>query len=140
MVNKVFAKSDISIFAAAVSDYTPKIKVNNKIKKSDSLFSLTLEKTKDILAEMSSIKKEGQFMVGFALETDNEIDNATTKLKNKNLDLIVMNSLKNEGAGFEHYTNKITIIDKDFNQFDFELKSKKEVANDIINFIISKNA
>ncbi len=140
MVNKVFAKSDISIFAAAVSDYTPKIKVNNKIKKSDSLFSLTLEKTKDILAEMSSIKKEGQFMVGFALETDNEIDNAKTKLKNKNLDLIVMNSLKNEGAGFEHDTNKITIIDKDFNQFDFELKSKKEVANDIINFIISKNA
>ena len=71
--------------------------MNNKIKKSDSLLSLTLEKTKDILAEMSLIKKEGQFMVGFALETDNEIDNATTKLKNKNLDLIVMNSLKKAG-------------------------------------------
>ena len=138
-VNKVFEKSEISIFAAAVSDYTPKIKVNNKIKKSDSLFSLTLEKTKDILAEMSSAKRDGQFIVGFALETDNEIDNAIAKLKDKNLDLIVMNSLNNEGAGFKHDTNKITIIDKDYNQFDFELKSKKEVANDIINFIISKN-
>ena len=138
-VNKVFYKSDISIFAAAVSDYTPKVKLNSKIKKNDSLFSLTLEKTKDILTEMSSTKKEGQFIVGFALETDNEIDNAITKLKYKNLDLIVMNSLNNDGAGFEHDTNKITIIDKELNQIDFDLKSKKEVANDIINFIISKN-
>ena len=88
---------------------------------------------------MSSAKRDGQFIVGFALETDNEIDNAIAKLKDKNLDLIVMNSLNNEGAGFKHDTNKITIIDKDYNQFDFELKSKKEVANDIINFIISKN-
>jgi len=138
-VNKVFDKSEISIFAAAVSDFTPKIKVNSKIKKNDSLFSLTLIKTKDILTEMSSIKRDDQFIVGFALETDDEIDNAITKLKDKNLDLIIMNSLNNKGAGFEHDTNKITIIDKDYNQLDFELKSKKEVANDIINFIISKN-
>ncbi len=88
---------------------------------------------------MSSIKRDDQFIVGFALETDDEIDNAITKLKDKNLDLIIMNSLNNKGAGFEHDTNKITIIDKDYNQLDFELKSKKEVANDIINFIISKN-
>lgn len=138
-VNKVFDKSEISIFAAAVSDFTPKIKVNSKIKKNDSLFSLTLIKTKDILTEMSSIKRDDQFIVGFALETDDEIDNAISKLKDKNLDLIIMNSLNNKGAGFEHDTNKITIIDKDYNQLDFELKSKKEVANDIINFIISKN-
>ena len=140
MVNKVFVKSDISIFAAAVSDYTPKIKVNSKIKKNDSSFSLTLKKTKDILSEMSSIKRDDQFIVGFALETDNEIDNAISKLRDKNLDLIVMNSLNNVGAGFEYDTNKITIIDKDFNQSDFDLKAKKDVANDIINSIISKNA
>ena len=139
MVNKLFEKSDISIFAAAVSDYTPQIKVNNKIKKNNNLFSLTLKKTTDILSKMSSIKKKDQFVVGFALETDNEIDNAISKLKDKNLDLIVMNSLNNDGAGFKYDTNKITIIDNEFNQFDFTLKSKKEVANDIINFIISKN-
>tara|TARA_B100000900_G_scaffold36394_1_gene27244 strand:- start:5613 stop:6824 length:1212 start_codon:yes stop_codon:yes gene_type:complete len=140
IVNKLFEKSDISIFAAAVSDYTPKIKFNNKIKKNDSLFSLTLKKTTDIISKMSSIKKDDQFIVGFALETDNEIDNAINKLKCKNLDLIIMNSLNNDGAGFKHDTNKITIIDNEFNQFDFDLKSKKEVANDIINFIISKYA
>ena len=132
MVNSYFKSSDIAIFAAAVADYTPSIVAKNKIKKSDEKLTISLLKTTDILSEMALKKTVKQFVVGFALETENELENAKEKLKSKNLDMIVLNSLNNKGAGFEHNTNKITIIDKQNNIFDFELKDKSEVAKDII--------
>ena len=135
-VDAIFNDSDISIFAAAVADYSPEFVADNKIKKSDTSFSISLAKTTDILAEMGNRKTESQLVVGFALETENEIKNAKLKLSRKNLDMIVLNSLNNKGAGFQHNTNKITIIDRANNITDFELKEKKEVANDIINKII----
>ena len=124
MVNSYFKSSDIAIFAAAVADYTPSIVAKNKIKKSDEKLTISLLKTNDILSEMALKKTAKQFVVGFALETENELENAKEKLKSKNLDMIVLNSLNNRGAGFEHNTNKITIIDKQNNIFDFELKDK----------------
>ena len=136
MVNSYFKSSDIAIFAAAVADYTPSIVAKNKIKKSDEKLTISLLKTTDILSEMALKKTAKQFVVGFALETENELENAKEKLKSKNLDMIVLNSLNNKGAGFEHNTNKITIIDKQNNIFDFELKDKSEVAKDIIAKII----
>ena len=132
MVNSYFKSSDIAIFAAAVADYTPSFVAKNKIKKSDEKFTISLLKTTDILSEMTLKKTAKQFVIGFALETENELENAKEKLKSKNLDMIVLNSLNNKGAGFEHNTNKITIIDKQNNIFDFELKDKSEVAKDII--------
>lgn len=134
-VNDIFSKSDISIFSAAVADYTPENIANNKIKKSDSNLNVSLKKTKDILAEMGGKKSKQQIVVGFALETENEIENAKAKIERKNLDLIVLNSLNNKGAGFQHNTNKITIIDKANNITNFELKDKTEVAKDIFNSI-----
>ena len=136
MVNSYFKSSDIAIFAAAVADYTPSFVAKNKIKKSDEKLTISLLKTTDILSEMALKKTAKQFVVGFALETENELENAKEKLKSKNLDMIVLNSLNNKGAGFEHNTNKITIIDKQNNIFDFELKDKSEVAKDIITKII----
>ena len=135
-VDAIFNDSDISIFAAAVADYSPEFVADNKIKKSDTSLSISLAKTTDILAEMGNRKTESQLVVGFALETENEIKNAKLKLSRKNLDMIVLNSLNNKGAGFQHNTNKITIIDKANNITDFELKEKSEVAKDIINKII----
>jgi phosphopantothenoylcysteine decarboxylase / phosphopantothenate---cysteine ligase len=132
MVNSYFKSSDIAIFAAAVADYTPSIVAKNKIKKSDEKLTISLLKNTDILSEMALKKTAKQFVVGFALESENELENAKEKLKSKNLDMIVLNSLNNKGAGFEHNTNKITIIDKQNNIFDFELKDKSEVAKDII--------
>ena len=132
MVNSYFKSSDIAIFAAAVADYTPSFVAKNKIKKSDEKLTISLLKNTDILSEMALKKTAKQFVVGFALETENELENAKEKLKSKNLDMIVLNSLNNKGAGFEHNTNKITIIDKQNNIFDFELKDKSEVAKDII--------
>ena len=136
IVNSYFKSSDIAIFAAAVADYTPSIVAKNKIKKSDEKLTISLLKNTDILSEMALKKTAKQFVVGFALETENELENAKEKLKSKNLDMIVLNSLNNKGAGFEHNTNKITIIDKQNNIFDFELKDKSEVAKDIIAKII----
>ena len=136
IVNSYFKSSDIAIFAAAVADYTPSIVAKNKIKKSDEKLTISLLKNTDILSEMALKKTALQFVVGFALETENELENAKEKLKSKNLDMIVLNSLNNKGAGFEHNTNKITIIDKQNNIFDFELKDKSEVAKDIIAKII----
>ena len=136
MVNSYFKSSDIAIFAAAVADYTPSFVARNKIKKSDEKLTISLLKNTDILSEMALKKTALQFVVGFALETENELENAKEKLKSKNLDMIVLNSLNNKGAGFEHNTNKITIIDKQNNIFDFELKDKSEVAKDIIAKII----
>ena len=135
-VNACFSTSDIGIFTAAVADYKPNIVAENKIKKSDNNLNISLEKTVDILAEMGNKKSDEQFIVGFALETDNEVENAKNKLKGKNLDMIVLNSLNNKGAGFQHNTNKITIIDKANNICNFELKDKNEVAKDIIDKII----
>ena len=128
---------DIAILSAAVADYKPKNIATQKIKKKDSTLDIELTPTKDILASLGEIK-ENQFLVGFALETNNELENAKGKLKRKNLDAIVLNSLQDKGAGFATDTNKITIIDKDLNEKSFELKSKVEVAKDIISEIIKK--
>ena len=135
-VAAIFDATDISIFTAAVADYTPEDLVKNKIKKSDASLSLSLIKTTDILAVMGEKKRANQLVVGFALETENEIVNAQKKLNQKKLDMIVLNSLNNKGAGFQYNTNKITIIDKENNITDYELKDKSEVAKDIINKII----
>ena len=128
--------SDIIVMSAAVADYTPKTKSEQKIKKKDSELTIELTKTKDILKKLGEIKKVTQVLVGFALETNNEYDNALEKLHKKNLDFIVLNSLNDKGAGFQLDTNKITIIDKHQITETFELKSKKEVAKDIVTKII----
>lgn len=133
--SQYFGQSDVIIFAAAVADYTPKSPAAKKIKKKEDEFTLELVKTKDIAYELGKTKKESQITVGFALETDNEMENAKSKLSKKNLDMIVLNSLKDKGAGFQHDTNKITIVDKSGNVVKFDLKSKAEVATDIIDYI-----
>lgn len=130
--------ADILVLAAAVADYKPLIKASEKIKKQDVSMTLGLTKTVDIAAALGKEKKEGQFIVGFALETENGLANAKEKIEKKNFDLIVLNSLKDEGAGFGHDTNKVTIIDKKGAQKNFDLKSKKEVARDIVNEIIDR--
>ena len=134
--HEYFEGVDAAVAAAAVADYRPKNVATQKIKKNESEFILELEKTKDILSSLGQIKKE-QFLIGFALETENEIENAKLKIKKKNLDLIVLNSLNDEGAGFGKPTNKVTFIDKDFSLEPLELKTKEEVAQDIINKIKS---
>jgi phosphopantothenoylcysteine decarboxylase/phosphopantothenate--cysteine ligase len=131
-----FNSADVAICAAAVADYRPTSVADQKIKKADASLTIELEKTQDILASLGKIKNK-QFLVGFALETENEIENAKLKIEKKNLDLIVLNSLQDEGAGFGKSTNKITFIDKDFNVEPMDLKSKELVANDIMNKVIS---
>ena len=126
---------DVVIAAAAVADYKPKAVANQKIKKADESFSIELEKTKDILEALGKAKKN-QFLIGFALETENEIENAKLKIQKKNLNLIVLNSLQDSGAGFGKPTNKVTFIDKDFNIEPMELKLKEAVAVDILNKVI----
>ncbi|MEO8934261.1 MAG: bifunctional phosphopantothenoylcysteine decarboxylase/phosphopantothenate--cysteine ligase CoaBC [Xanthomarina sp.] len=135
--HKYFSQMDIAILAAAVADYKPKLVSNQKIKKNGSSLTLELEKTKDILASLGAIKKE-QILVGFALETENELENAKGKLKRKNLNLIVLNSLQDKGAGFKTETNKVTIIDNKDQVTAYQLKSKAEVAQDLLNEIIKK--
>ena len=122
--------------AAAVADYTPQHKSDQKIKKDANEFSISLIKTKDILQTAGKLKSRLQTLVGFALETNNEKENALRKLLNKNADLIVLNSMNDEGAAFGYDTNKITIFDKDQNEYHFPLKTKKDVAVDIVNTII----
>jgi len=136
--NKEFGSSDITVLAAAVADYTPRYPVSQKIKKQDESFNLELIKTIDIASGLGKIKKPGQVLAGFALETENEMENAKKKLISKNFDLIIINSLNDNGAGFGHDTNKIRILTKDNKIKDFELKSKKEVAADIIAALIEK--
>ncbi|MCI5081957.1 MAG: bifunctional phosphopantothenoylcysteine decarboxylase/phosphopantothenate--cysteine ligase CoaBC [Saprospiraceae bacterium] len=131
-----FHESDIAILAAAVADYRPKDVADEKIKKKSENLILELVKNPDIAAELGRVKRPEQLTIGFALETQNEEANAQAKLAKKNFDLIVLNSLKNEGAGFNHDTNQISIIGKDNKKQDFELKSKKSVAFDIIQAII----
>jgi phosphopantothenoylcysteine decarboxylase/phosphopantothenate--cysteine ligase len=127
---------DVAIAAAAVADYKPQNVALNKIKKEADNFTIELERTKDILASLGKIKKN-QFLIGFALETENEIENAKLKIQKKNLDLIVLNSLQDEGAGFGKPTNKITFIDSNFKVEPMELKSKEAVADDILNKVIA---
>lgn len=129
--HELYGQVDVAIAAAAVADYRPKIVAEQKIKKAAENFVIELEKTQDILASLGA-SKEQQFLIGFALETENEIDNAKIKIQKKNLDLIVLNSLRDEGAGFGKSTNKITFIDKNFAVEPMDLKSKTAVAIDII--------
>lgn len=130
-VHQAFPEIDIMIMNAAVADYRPKLVASEKIKKSPSEFAIELVKTRDILSSLGEIKRDDQVLVGFALETNNEEEHALVKLKKKNLDFIVLNSLKDEGAGFQGDTNKITIIDRNQQKETFPLKSKEEVAKDI---------
>lgn len=133
---KEFNGSDIGVMAAAVADYTPVEVAANKIKKTNSELVIELKRTKDILKSLGEKKSSEQVLVGFALETNNERDNALGKLKNKNVDMVVMNSLNDTGAGFGTDTNKISIFDKSGKEFNFELMSKKEVAKNIVDTII----
>ena len=135
-VHKEYKKVDVAIAAAAVADYRPADLATEKIKKNDDSLTIHLIKTKDILASMGAIK-ENQFLVGFALETQNEQENALKKLKKKNLDAIVLNSLKDKGAGFKTKTNKITFIEKDGTILPYDLKTKTEVATDIFERIMT---
>jgi phosphopantothenoylcysteine decarboxylase/phosphopantothenate--cysteine ligase len=132
-----FPGCDAAILSAAVADYTPVRSEKEKIKKNDKTLMLKLKPTTDIAEALGKIKKSSQVLAGFALETGNGISNAKGKLKRKNLDIIVLNSLKDRGAGFEHNTNKITIIDKYNNIDKFELKTKEEAARDILDRIVS---
>jgi phosphopantothenoylcysteine decarboxylase/phosphopantothenate--cysteine ligase len=132
-----FATCDIAILAAAVADFTPETTSATKVKRGGADLVIRLRPTEDIAAYLGSIKKEGQYLAGFALETDDEIANARGKMQRKNLDMIILNSLRDEGAGFGHDTNRITIIDRTDNIDKFDLKSKDEVASDILKRIIS---
>jgi phosphopantothenoylcysteine decarboxylase/phosphopantothenate--cysteine ligase len=131
-----FEKTDWVIMSAAVADYTPVKTAKQKIKKADNLLAIELKKTVDILSHLGKIKKDSQCLVGFALETNDEKENAQAKLKNKNADMIVLNSLRDEGAGFGTDTNKITIFDKKGGTYEFETRPKSVVAADIVNAII----
>jgi phosphopantothenoylcysteine decarboxylase/phosphopantothenate--cysteine ligase len=133
---KEFPEAKVTILSAAVADYTPKVVATQKIKKKDAEFSIDLVKTKDIARELGQQKKDNQVMVGFALETNNEVENAKGKLESKNLDFIVLNSMNNKGTCFGSDNNKISIIDHN-KITDFELKSKELVASDIVNFLSS---
>jgi phosphopantothenoylcysteine decarboxylase/phosphopantothenate--cysteine ligase len=130
-----FASSDIVVWSAAVADYTPVYVADQKIKKKEQQFSLELTKTTDIAATLGSQKRQGQLLMGFALETNDERENAVKKLRSKQLDWIVLNSLRDQGAGFGHDTNKITVIDKGEQTHEFALKTKEEVAQDLVNLI-----
>lgn len=134
---KQFSTADLVIFSAAVADYKPQIVAEQKIKKTENAFQLSLTKTIDIAATLGQQKKPGQYIVGFALETHDEHTNALDKLRRKNFDWIVLNSLRDAGAGFGYDTNRITIIDRNGNETGFPLKPKRDVATDILNLISS---
>jgi len=132
-----FPECDIAILSAAVADYTPVSVGKQKLSSDAKEMILKMQKTVDIAATLGGMKKRSQFLAGFALETDNEIRNASAKLKRKKLDIIVLNSLREQGAGFGYDTNRITIIDKYNNINKFELKSKTDAARDILDKIVS---
>jgi phosphopantothenoylcysteine decarboxylase/phosphopantothenate--cysteine ligase len=132
-----FGDCDIAIFAAAVADFAPEKVAVRKIKRTGEELILKLKPTKDIAETLGKMKKGSQLVAGFALETHNETDNAIAKLHRKNLDIIILNSLQDEGAGFGYDTNRITIIDSNNNIDKFELKSKEEAARDILDKIVS---
>ena len=136
VATNAFPGMDVAILCAAVADFTPVTTAENKIKREGNKLTLELMPTQDIAQALGQMKKQNQIMVGFALETNDEENHAKEKLRKKNLDFIVLNSLQDKGAGFQHNTNKITLIDKD-SEIPFPLKSKKEVAKDIINKLVS---
>lgn len=133
-----FKEADIAIMCAAVADYTPTIFSDEKIKKSDQSLTIELKRTEDILKKLGQLKTDGQILAGFALETENENANALKKLSEKNADYIILNSLKDEGAGFGYSTNKITIFEKGGKVHTFEKKTKEKVAVDIIDTFLNK--
>jgi len=135
---KDFEKMDIIVMSAAVADYKPGEVADEKIKKKNNDLSLSLVPTTDILKNMGERKKNNQLLVGFALETNDEMKHAKEKLEKKNLDLIVLNSLNDEGAGFDVATNKVTIIDRSGKEHAFEKKPKEEVARDLVNVLMGK--
>ncbi|MFM1931091.1 MAG: hypothetical protein RL226_394, partial [Bacteroidota bacterium] len=135
--DRVFNDVDICVMSAAVADYRPKHVASSKVKKTEGEWAIEMERTTDILKALGERKRANQLLVGFALETDNELENAKGKLERKNLDFIVLNSLNNEGAGFAFDTNKITLIERSGNITNFELKSKAEVAADIVDKLIA---
>jgi phosphopantothenoylcysteine decarboxylase/phosphopantothenate--cysteine ligase len=132
-----FPSVQIAVMSAAVADYTPVEKAPEKIKKTSGTLTIELAKTKDILKGLGQMKQEGQILAGFALETTNERAYALDKLKSKNADLIVLNSLNDEGAGFGHDTNKVTIFEKNGNELAYERKPKQQVAKDIVDRIVN---
>jgi phosphopantothenoylcysteine decarboxylase/phosphopantothenate--cysteine ligase len=134
-VSDNYREADVMVLSAAVADYTPATTADQKIKKSEEQLELKLKPTKDIIKWLGKEKKKKQFLVGFALETQNEEANAIRKLEEKNCDLLVLNSLQNKGAGFGADTNQVTLFDRNNNKKVFELKSKKEVAKDILKAI-----
>tara|TARA_A100000171_G_scaffold50980_1_gene63820 strand:- start:9117 stop:10328 length:1212 start_codon:yes stop_codon:yes gene_type:complete len=136
-VHQHFNTCDVAVLSAAVADYRPATIASEKIKKKTGALTLQLEKTEDILASIGKIKTK-QFLVGFALETQNELENAKSKLEKKNLDLIVLNSLKDKGAGFKGDTNKVTFVTKDNKVIPFSVKPKTEVAKDILHYILQQ--
>ncbi|MCE7066698.1 bifunctional phosphopantothenoylcysteine decarboxylase/phosphopantothenate--cysteine ligase CoaBC [Dyadobacter sp. CY326] len=133
-----FELSDVVIFSAAVADYTAKTIAQHKIKKQGEEMALDLVKTRDIAGTLGKLKTEKQLLIGFALETEHEMEYAMDKLLRKNFDFIILNSLNDAGAGFAHDTNKITVIDKEKNVTHFELKSKEDVAQDILQIVLNK--
>lgn len=136
--HQYFKTTDIAILSAAVADYKPINVASQKIKKQDATLSIQLEKTKDILKSLGDIKKNNQFLVGFALETENEIENAKLKLKSKKLNLLVLNSLNDDGAGFGVSTNKVTFITENKETIQFNTKPKADVATDLLQHILKQ--
>ena len=136
---KHFPKADIAILCAAVADFTPKTTADKKIKRKGDNLKLELQPTKDIAAALGVVKKKKQVLVGFALETDNEQKNAKEKMERKNFDFIVLNSLQDKGAGFRVDTNKVTIIGRHNDLTAYDIKSKREVAEDIIGYVIQNS-
>lgn len=135
-VQENWKNADIGIFSAAVSDYRPEKMESQKIKKTELDLNLKLLKNPDIISWASENRTPKQFIVGFALETNNALENALNKLESKKMDLIVLNSMEDKEAGFQKETNKITILDKSKRKYDFPVKNKREVANDIIDTIL----
>ncbi len=134
-VHKEFDTADITVMAAAVADFTPEQTTGQKIKKSGDAMTLKLKATKDILASLGQKKSDNRILIGFAMETENEKANALKKLQKKNLDFIVLNSLREKNAGFKHDTNKVSILTKSGDIIDYPLKTKKEVAGDIFDLV-----
>ena len=132
--DSLFSEVDVVIMAAAVADYRPESIAQNKIKKKDAILQITLEKTDDILMSLG-VKKEKQFLLGFALETENELENAKKKMLAKNCDALVLNSMNDKGAGFGYETNKVIIMGNSHKPIEYSLKPKTEVARDICNYI-----
>ena len=135
---RIFSETDGAVMCAAVSDFTPESYSNNKLKRGKDELIIHLKPTNDIAGDLGQLKSSKQVLIGFALETNDELNNACSKLRRKNLDFIVLNSMNDQGAGFGFDTNKITMIGKDNNRMFFELKSKTEVAKDIVVQIISE--